>query len=72
MYLHGDDDWLVKPWHSNALFEKTRSKKKLVLVRTGSHAEYMLRHFSKKIIPLIKSWFSKTLKADAQKLSFRV
>jgi pimeloyl-ACP methyl ester carboxylesterase len=61
LYIHGDKDWVIRPWHSKALYEKTASKKRLVIVKDGPHAEFLLRKFPDRIIGLIKSWLKDTL-----------
>lgn len=66
LYIHGEKDWVIKPWHSQALFEKTRSKKKLVIIKNGPHAEYLLKDFSEAFVKEVKDWFKLTL-IDADK-----
>jgi pimeloyl-ACP methyl ester carboxylesterase len=61
LYIHGEKDWVVKPWHSKVLYEKTNSRKKLVYIKNGTHAEYLIRDNPKELIGLIKEWFSETL-----------
>ena len=61
LFLHGDDDWLIKPWHSQALYDKTVSKKKLVLVKNGPHAEYLIRKNKNEIFSLMNDWLQSTL-----------
>ncbi len=62
-YLHGDADWLIKPWHSQELFEKTKSKKKLAIIKNGPHAEYLIRKNKEETIKLIREWLDETLKS---------
>lgn len=61
-YIHGDKDWVIKPWHSQSLYEATTSKKKIEIIKGGQHAEYLMRKFPKKIVKLVKDWFGETLK----------
>lgn len=61
LYIHGERDWVVKPWHSQALFDKTTSKKRLVFVKDGLHAEYLIRGFPEKFFTEIDQWFQQTL-----------
>jgi pimeloyl-ACP methyl ester carboxylesterase len=35
LYIHGDKDWVIKPWHSQALYDKTQSQKRWLLSKTG-------------------------------------
>ncbi len=61
-YIHGADDWLIKPWHSQLLYEKTASKiKKFEIIKTAPHAEYMMKTHRKEFIKLIRDWFQETL-----------
>ena len=60
-YVHGTRDWLIKPWHAQALYEKTGSFKKIEMIEGGPHAEYLFlkhRHF---LVSMIRDWFQKTL-----------
>lgn len=61
LYIHGEKDWVVKPWHSSALYEKTPSKKKLVIIKNGPHAEYLLRDYPKDTLKEIRKWLRATM-----------
>ena len=61
LYIHGDKDWVVKPVHSKVLFEKTNSRKKIVFIKNGAHAEYLIRDNPEGLTELIKDWFLETL-----------
>ena len=61
LFLHGEADWLIKPWHSQALYEKTLSKKQINIIKNGPHAEYLLRKNRNETIGLIKTWLHETL-----------
>lgn len=61
LYIHGDADWLIKPWHSEELHKKTNSKKRLSVIKNGPHAEYLIRKNKDEMIHLIKEWFRETL-----------
>ena len=60
-YIHGKADWLIKPWHSEELYRKTNSKKRLTIIKNGPHAEYLIRKNKEEIVGLIKEWFKETL-----------
>lgn len=60
-FIHGEKDWVVKPWHSQVLFDKTVSKKKLLTIKNGSHAEYLARDHFEEFVTQIKAWFQETL-----------
>jgi len=61
LYIHGEADWLIKPFHSEKLFKNTVSKKRLVLIKNGPHAEYLLRKDKEETLSAIKEWFPETL-----------
>ncbi len=61
LYIHGQADWLIKPWHAQALFEKTGSKKKMAIIKNGPHGEYLIRKNKEEVTDLIKAWFQETL-----------
>lgn len=61
LYIHGEKDWVVKPWHSEALYKKTASKKKLVMLKNGSHAEYLIKKSKEEFVDEIRKWFGQTL-----------
>lgn len=60
-YIHGDRDWVVGFVHSERLYEKTKTKKQITIIKGGFHAEYLLRKESQKIVKLIKQWFKETM-----------
>jgi pimeloyl-ACP methyl ester carboxylesterase len=61
LYIHGDKDWVIKPWHSEALFDKTPTKKKKVIIKGGPHAEYLIRDYFAQFMAETKNWFEETL-----------
>lgn len=63
LFLHGAADWIIKPWHAQALYEKTKAKKKLVTIQNGPHAEYLLRKNKNReeTYRYIREWFQQTL-----------
>ncbi len=61
-FIHGEDDWLIKPWHSQELFhKKILGEKRLEIIPSGTHAEYLFRRDPSGIIQLFKTWFKFTL-----------
>lgn len=62
-YIHGDKDWLIRPWHAQALYDKTRSHKKLSIIKNGPHAEYLVRKNHDEFVGLIQAWINETLTA---------
>ncbi len=60
-YIHGDADWLIKPWHAQVLFDKTNASKKMLLVKNGPHAEYLIKENKKETVAAMRAWWQKTL-----------
>lgn len=61
LYIHGDRDWVIRHTHSQKLYEKTKSKKKIAIIKNGPHAEYLLRKNYSETINLIQEWLRETL-----------
>lgn len=59
-YIHGDEDWTIKPWHSEKLYEKTVTQKRLKIIKGGPHAEYLMRKHKDEFIKEIKLWLNDT------------
>jgi len=60
-FIHGQKDWLIYPWHSQALFEKKKGVKKIYSFENGTHAEYLFRSFPQELLRLFISWFQETI-----------
>jgi fermentation-respiration switch protein FrsA (DUF1100 family) len=61
LYLHGEKDWVIKPWHSQSLYDKTKSKKRIVIFKNGPHAEYLARDYNDQFMAEVRAWFKETL-----------
>jgi pimeloyl-ACP methyl ester carboxylesterase len=61
MFIHGSRDWVIRPWHSETLYQKTGGMKKIILIENGSHAEYLMRDYPKQFVTEVKKWFLDTL-----------
>lgn len=61
LFIHGEKDWLIKPWHSESLYQRTRSKKHLSIIKDGPHAEYLVRKNKEEFVSLVWDWFKETL-----------
>jgi pimeloyl-ACP methyl ester carboxylesterase len=61
LYIHGEKDWVVKPWHSQVLYDRTRAKKKMVLIPDGAHAEYLMKTSAHVFVQEVQEWFQETL-----------
>ncbi len=64
-YIHGQKDWLIHPWHSQKLYDQTRSLKRIALIPDGSHAEYLVRKNHKEFTSIVREWFVKTLRPSS-------
>jgi pimeloyl-ACP methyl ester carboxylesterase len=62
LYIHGDKDWVIGYKNSQRLFEKTKAKKEIRIIKGGPHAEYLLKDESQKVTDLIRAWLKDTLK----------
>jgi pimeloyl-ACP methyl ester carboxylesterase len=61
LYLHGEADWVIKPWHSEALYRQTSAKKRLCLIKDGPHAEYLIRKKKEESILVMRQWLEETM-----------
>ncbi len=59
-YIHGDEDWTIKPWHAQTLYEKTPTQKHLKILQGGPHAEYLMRKHKNEFLGEIRSWLDQT------------
>ncbi len=62
MFIHGSRDWVIRPWHSEALYRKAGGMKKIISIKNGSHAEYLIRDYPEQFVAEVKEWFLITLK----------
>lgn len=63
LFVHGKKDWLIKPWHSQQLFERAKGEKSLKFIEEGTHAEYIFRRNKEETINIFKTWFRQTIGA---------
>ncbi len=61
MFIHGSRDWVIRPWHSEVLYQKVGGIKKIVSIKNGSHAEYLMRDYPEQFVAEAKNWFLNTL-----------
>ncbi|MFA5311622.1 MAG: alpha/beta fold hydrolase [Candidatus Omnitrophota bacterium] len=61
MFIHGSRDWVIRPWHSKALYQKAGGLKKIVFIENGPHAEYLMRDYPGQFVSEVKSFFFDTL-----------
>lgn len=61
-FIHGTKDWLIKPWHTEALYNASQSSKKMMdIIPNGPHAEYLMLTHREIIVEKIRKWFRGTL-----------
>jgi uncharacterized protein len=61
LFIHGSRDWVIRPWHSKALYQKANGMKKIISIKNGSHAEYLMRDDPEPFVMEVKNWFLDTL-----------
>jgi pimeloyl-ACP methyl ester carboxylesterase len=61
LFIHGENDWLVKPSHSQRLFEKAKEPKALKIIKNGGHAERMFDVFPGQFMKVCLDRFRETL-----------
>lgn len=57
LFIHGDRDWVIKPWHSERLYEAAGVDKKLEIIEGGFHAERLIQHHPGRMQELVLDWF---------------
>jgi len=60
-FIHGSDDWIIKPKHSQKLFAKAKEPKKLLIINGTGHAEKIFDAQPDEFIKECLAWFKKTL-----------
>ena len=60
LFVHGQKDTIIEPWHSESLYKKSKEPKELVLFKDGLHAEdiFFGDNFDA-FISLCTKWFKK-------------
>lgn len=62
LLIHGDRDWIIKPRHSQKLYDAASCTKKIEIVKGGLHAERLIERHYELMKNIILDWFSQTLK----------
>ena len=57
----GEKDWLIKPSHSQRLFDKAKDPKALTIIKDGGHAERIFDVFPDKFMKICLDRFRETL-----------
>jgi len=61
LFLHGERDWLVKPSHSQRLFERAKDPKALTIIKGGGHAERIFDVYPDQFMKICLDRFKETL-----------
>ena len=61
LFVHGEKDWLIKPSHSQRLFQKAKDPKALTIIKDGGHAERMFDVFPDQFMKICLDRFKETL-----------
>ena len=61
LFIHGKKDWVICPWHSEKLYDRTTAVKKLVMIEDGPHAEYLMKDSKDLFVSEITNWFKEYL-----------
>ncbi len=60
-FIHGTHDWLIRPRHSQKLYEYAPNPKRIRIVENGLHAEKMYDQFPDELKKWTLDWFRETL-----------
>lgn len=61
LFITGDNDSIIHSWHSEKLYKKALSPKKIITFKEGLHAEDIYRKTRKEFLSACEDWFKKTL-----------
>ena len=59
LYIHGERDWVVCPWHSSRLHNRTFGAKEILFIPNAPHAEFLLRRHADVFHNAVQDWFGK-------------
>lgn len=62
LFIHGDNDWVIKDSHSRKLFDAMQGPKRLEIISGGMHAERLIEFDTEGMMKLIIDWFDQTLR----------
>jgi len=61
LFIHGDNDWVIKERHSKKLYAAANTYKEIEIIKGGLHAERLVQFHHDTVKKLILDWFAKTL-----------
>lgn len=59
-FMHGEKDWIIKPQHSEKLFEHAKDSKKLLIIDGTDHAKKIFDSNPDEFIKECVNWFKET------------
>jgi len=62
LFIHGEKDWIIKPRHSQLLFDEAKSPKALSIIKEAGHAERIFDVFPDQFMKICLDRFRDTLK----------
>ncbi|HBR15766.1 MAG TPA: hypothetical protein DD723_09570 [Candidatus Omnitrophica bacterium] len=60
-FIHGSMDWLIKPRHSEKLFEQAGEPKRIKIIPDAGHAEKIYDTHPREFLTLCREWLDQTL-----------
>lgn len=60
-FIHGTKDWVVKPGHSQALYDRAKGDKEIFYVQGGRHGEFLMKDEPQLFVRKAQDWFQRTL-----------
>jgi len=60
-FIHGKDDWLIKPWHSERLYAQAQEPKRLLIMENVGHAEIIFDKEPDVFMQACLDWFFQNL-----------
>ncbi|MBF0505116.1 MAG: alpha/beta fold hydrolase [Candidatus Omnitrophica bacterium] len=61
LFIHGAEDWLIKPDHSRQLYNKAKEPKKIIILEKAGHAETIFDQDRDLLMKPCLNWFKDTL-----------
>ena len=61
LFIHGEKDWLIKPRHSQYLFDRAKDPKAIKIIKDGGHAERIFDAFPDRFMKICLDRFRETL-----------
>jgi pimeloyl-ACP methyl ester carboxylesterase len=61
LFIHGSEDWLIRPWHSEALYQRAQEPRKLEIFKGMGHAERIYDVCPREFMKVCLGWFQETL-----------